>query len=156
VPYREHVLRAAGLIAGGGSAPYGVTKQGVVALSESLYLSLQQRNSLIKVSVLCPGMVRTNIINAERHRPAELRNEPVAMTPERQAGLAAFKAALEGSMPPEQVADAAFDAIQTEQFYVLPHREWTEAIRLRMDKLLQMENPQDPAATIMKFINRRE
>jgi NAD(P)-dependent dehydrogenase (short-subunit alcohol dehydrogenase family) len=43
---------AAGLIVGGGSAPYAVTKHAVVALSESLYSSLQQRNSLVKASVL--------------------------------------------------------------------------------------------------------
>ena len=74
---------ATGLIAGSTSAPYAVTKHAVVALSESLHLALQQRNSLVRVSVLCPGLVRTNIVNAERHRPTELRNEPVAMTPER-------------------------------------------------------------------------
>jgi NAD(P)-dependent dehydrogenase (short-subunit alcohol dehydrogenase family) len=76
---------AAGLIVGGGFAPYAVTKHAVVALSESLYLTLQQRNSLVKVSVLCPGLVRTNIANAERNRPAELRNDPVTMTPETAA-----------------------------------------------------------------------
>ena len=143
---------AAGLVVGGSSAPYAVTKHGVVALSESLYLSLQQRNSLVKVSVLCPGLVRTNIANAERNRPAELRNEPVAMTPQMQAGLAAFKAAIDASMPPTQVADVVFDSIKEEQFYILPHPEWTEVIRLQTDKLLRMENPQSPVATIMKLI----
>jgi len=146
---------AAGLIAGGFSAPYTVTKHAVVALSESLYLTLQQRNSLVKVSVLCPGLVRTNIANAERNRPPELRNEPVTMTPEMQAGLAAFKAAMEASMPPFQVADVVFDAIRKEQFYILPHPEWTEVIQLRTDKLLRMENPQSPAATVAKLINLR-
>jgi NAD(P)-dependent dehydrogenase (short-subunit alcohol dehydrogenase family) len=146
---------AAGLIVGGGSAPYAVTKHAVVALSESLYLSLQQRNSPVKVSVLCPGLVRTNIANAERNRPAELRNEPVTMTPEMQAGLAAFKAVMEAGMPPLQVADVVFDAIKKEQFYILPHPEWTEVIQLRTDKLLRMENPQSPAATVAKLINRR-
>jgi NAD(P)-dependent dehydrogenase (short-subunit alcohol dehydrogenase family) len=146
---------AAGLIVGGGSAPYAVTKHAVVALSESLHLTLQQRNSLVKVSVLCPGLVRTNIANAERNRPAELRNEPVTMTPEMQAGLAAFKAAIEASMTPLQVADVVFDAIKKEQFYILPNPQWTEVIRLRTDKLLRMENPQSPSATIVKLINRR-
>jgi NAD(P)-dependent dehydrogenase (short-subunit alcohol dehydrogenase family) len=145
----------AGLIVGGASAPYSVTKHAVVALSESLYLTLQQRNALVKVSVLCPGLVRTNIVNAERNRPAELRNEPVTMTPERQAGLAAFKAALEASMPPLQVADVVFEAIKKEQFYILPHPEWTEVIQLRTDPLLKMENPQSPAATVLKLLSRR-
>jgi NAD(P)-dependent dehydrogenase (short-subunit alcohol dehydrogenase family) len=146
---------AAGLIAGGGSAPYAVTKHAVVALSESLYLTLQQRNSLVKVSVLCPGLVRTNIVDAERNRPAELRNEPVAPTPEMQAGLAAFKAAVEASMPPLHVAGVVFDALEKEQFYIFTHPEWIEAIQLRTDRLLQMENPQSPTATVLKLINRR-
>jgi hypothetical protein len=63
--------------------------------------------------------VRTNIVNAERNGPAELRNEPVALSPELQAGLAAFKVAVEASMPPGQVADVVFDAIRKEQFYSL-------------------------------------
>jgi len=146
---------AAGLIVGGFSAPYAVTKHAVVALSESLHVTLQQRNSLIKVSVLCPGLVRTNILNAERHRPAKLRNEPVTMTPEMQAGLAAFKAAMEASMAPFQVANVVFDAIRKEQFYILSHPEWTEVIQLRTDKLLRMENPQSAAAAVAKLIHEK-
>jgi len=147
---------AAGLVVGNGSAPYAVTKHAVVALSECLYLSLQQRNSLVKVSVLCPGLVHTNIDSGERNRPAELRNEPVEITPQMQAGLAAFKAALEASMSPVRVADVVFEAIQNEQFYVLPRPEWMEAVQLRTDNLLRMENPQNPMATILKLISRRE
>jgi len=124
----------------------------VVALSESLYLALQQQNSLVKVSVLCPGLVRTNIADTERHRPAELRNEPAPLTPEMQAGLAAFKAIMEKATPPLQVADVVFDAIEKEQFYILSHPEWIEVIQLRTDKLLRMENPQNPHAAVMKII----
>jgi NAD(P)-dependent dehydrogenase (short-subunit alcohol dehydrogenase family) len=145
----------AGLIVSGFSAPYAVTKHAVVALSEGLYVTLQQRKSLVKVSVLCPGLVRTNIGDAERNRPAELRNEAVTMTPERQAALAAFKAAMEASMPPLEVADVVFDAIQKEQFYILSHPEWIEVVQLRTDRLLRMENPQSPAATVAKLISRR-
>jgi len=146
---------AAGLMVGGGTAPYSVTKHAVVALSESLYLTLQQRKSLVKVSVLCPGLVRTNIANAERNRPAELRNEPAMLTPEMQAGLAAFKAALDASMPPLQVADVVFEAIKNEQFYILTHPEWKEAIQLRTDKLLRMENPESPLPIVLKLIKPR-
>jgi NAD(P)-dependent dehydrogenase (short-subunit alcohol dehydrogenase family) len=143
---------AAGLVVGGFSAPYSVTKHAVVALSESLYLTLQKQNSLVKVSVLCPGLVRTNIADSERNRPAELRNEPVTLTPEMQAGQTAFKAILAASMPPLQVADVVFDAIEKEQFYILPHPEWTEVIQLRTDKLIRMENPQSPSAIIAKLV----
>lgn len=144
----------AGLIVGGFSAPYSATKHAVVALSESMYFALQQRNSLVHVSVLCPAMVRTNIAEVEQHRPEALRNEPVVMTPERAAGLAALKAAMEASMSPDKVADIVFDAIEKEQFYILTHPEWTEVIQLRTEKILKIENPQSPTATIMKLIRR--
>ncbi len=145
----------AGLIAGSGSAPYAATKHAVVGLSESLHFSLQQRNALLKVSVLCPGLVRTNIAEAARNRPEELRDAPVAMTPQMQAGLAAFKAALDASMPPDEVADAVFDAIRKEQFYILPDPAWVEVIQLRTDNLLRMENPQNATAAVIKIISRR-
>ena len=99
--------------------------------------------------------MRTRIADAKRNRPAELRNASATLTPEMQAGLAAFKAAIQAGMAPLEVADVVFDAIIKDQFYILPDPEWTEVIRLRTDKLLRMENPQSPAATIAKLINRR-
>jgi short-subunit dehydrogenase len=124
----------------------------VVALSESLYLSLQHRNSLVKVSVLCPGLVRTNIANSERNRPEELRDETVPLTPEMQAGRAAFESLVATSMPPNEVAEAVFDAIKKEQFYIVTHPEWMEVVRLRTAKLLQLENPESPLLLVMKVV----
>jgi len=80
-----------------------------VALYESVYLALQQRNSLVKIAVRCPGLVRTNISSAERNRPAEPHHEPVAMTPERpndaagadmREGRIAFRAGQARWLPP--------------------------------------------------------
>ncbi len=57
----------AGLISAG-SSPYSVTKYGVVALSERGCASeLGPRG--IGVSVLCPGVIRTNIMNSRRNLP---------------------------------------------------------------------------------------
>ena len=145
----------AGLIVGSLATPYSVTKHAVVALSENLHLTLQQRNALVKVSVLCPGFVRTNIANAERNRPAELQNELVEKTPQMQAGLNAFKAAIEAGVSPLQVADVIFEAIRQEQFYVLPNPEWMELIKLRTDALLRMENPRSPLSLLAKLSNPR-
>ena len=142
----------AGLVVGSGSAPYAVTKHAVVALSECLYLALEERQSRVKVSVLCPGLVRTNIINTERNRPAELRNEPVALSPKMEAGRAAFQAALEASMAPGQVAEMVFEAIGKEQFYILTDPKWMDVIRMRTEGLVRMENPQSPLGAIIKNI----
>jgi NAD(P)-dependent dehydrogenase (short-subunit alcohol dehydrogenase family) len=56
----------AGLIAGSGPA-YNVTKYGVVALSEGLRVTLAPRG--IGVSVLCPGFIRTRIMDSRRNIP---------------------------------------------------------------------------------------
>ena len=58
-----------GLIAGG-SPQYDVTKYGVVALSEGLREALAPRK--IGVSVLCPGVVRTQIFNFRRNVPQRI------------------------------------------------------------------------------------
>jgi NAD(P)-dependent dehydrogenase (short-subunit alcohol dehydrogenase family) len=145
---------AAGLISSGFSAPYAVTKHAVVALSENLFLTLQQRKSLVKVSVLCPGVVRTNIADVERNRPEDLRNEAVPLSEEMQARRTAMRAVIAAGMSPGEVADIVFDAIEKEKFYILTHPEWTEVIQLRMDNLIRMENPQSPAATIAKLVSK--
>ena len=154
----SHIINTssgAGLGVGGFSAPYAVTKHAVVALSESLYLSLQQRKAKVKVSVLCPGLVHTNIAEAERNRPVELRNEDIPLSPQMQAGRAAFQKLVDTSMPPDRVAEIVFDAIENERFYILTHPEWRELIRMRMDSLLKMENPQDPSTTIARLLSQR-
>jgi NAD(P)-dependent dehydrogenase (short-subunit alcohol dehydrogenase family) len=56
----------AGLIPGSGPA-YDVTKYGVVALSEGLRVALAPRG--IGVAVLCPGFIRTQIMNSRRNVP---------------------------------------------------------------------------------------
>jgi NAD(P)-dependent dehydrogenase (short-subunit alcohol dehydrogenase family) len=56
----------AGLISAANPS-YNVTKYGVVALSEALRVTLAPR--AIGVSVLCPGFVRTQIVNSRRNVP---------------------------------------------------------------------------------------
>jgi NAD(P)-dependent dehydrogenase (short-subunit alcohol dehydrogenase family) len=56
----------AGLIAGMNPS-YNVTKYGAVALSEGLRVALAPRG--IGVSVLCPGVIRTQIMNSRRNVP---------------------------------------------------------------------------------------
>jgi NAD(P)-dependent dehydrogenase (short-subunit alcohol dehydrogenase family) len=57
----------AGLISDGGNVTYNVSKYGVVALSEGLRGELAQRG--IGVSALCPGSVRTQIMDSVRNLP---------------------------------------------------------------------------------------
>jgi NAD(P)-dependent dehydrogenase (short-subunit alcohol dehydrogenase family) len=66
----------AGLISGASNA-YNVSKYGVVALSEGLRLELAPRG--IGVSVLCPGFIRTQIVNSRRNLPQRFEGTIPAM-----------------------------------------------------------------------------
>lgn len=143
---------AAGLVVGSGSAPYSATKHAVVALSENLSLALEQRSPLVKVSVLCPGFINTNIVNCESHRPVDLQNEPVEITPEIQARLDFMTAALKAGLSPLTVADQVFEAIREGKFYILTHPEWIKAVELRVNALLRLENPRNPEKTFLELM----
>ena len=134
-----------GLATGGGSI-YGVTKHAVTRLTEGLWYDLRAAGAPIGVSVLCPGMIATNIIGSARNRPAELRNEEAAATPEaaQRMQLVADLFAREG-MPPSEVAELVDDAIRADRFYVLTHPEAEkETVRARLEAILDEQSPPPP------------
>jgi NAD(P)-dependent dehydrogenase (short-subunit alcohol dehydrogenase family) len=131
----------AGLIYGENTI-YSVSKFGVVGLSESVQLELARDGQAIKVSVLCPGWVNTDINLAGRNRPTDLA--PVA-SPSRDpvhqmfADWVADQVA--NGLDPRAVGDQVLDAIRNERFYVLTHPEWQPLIEHRMKTVLSAGNP---------------
>ncbi len=138
----------AGLTYGPGQSIYKVSKHGVVSLSETLYYELALRGASLKVSVLCPGLVSTNILDAQRNRPARLQDASVKepLSPQAEAVVQRFQQAVREAMPPGQVADIVFEAIREERFYILTHPTWKAAIQVRMEDMLQERNPTLPRA----------
>lgn len=139
-----NISSLSGLIAYQPSAPYQVTKHAVVALSENLQLALERQQSLVKVSVLCPGWVRTGILDARRNQPDELHDAPVPLTPAMEEAWKTAQAAMEAGLPPEQVANQVFAAIEEERFYILTHPEHNSMIAERMNNILAGANPRMP------------
>jgi NAD(P)-dependent dehydrogenase (short-subunit alcohol dehydrogenase family) len=73
-----HIVNTAsmsGLVSMPGSGAYNVTKHGVVTLSETLHREFAERGAKVKVSVLCPGIVNTRILESARNRPKHLATE---------------------------------------------------------------------------------
>jgi NAD(P)-dependent dehydrogenase (short-subunit alcohol dehydrogenase family) len=131
----------AGLIAGAGDTVYTATKFGVVGLSESLHHELAYvSGGKLKVSVLCPALTNTNIIDAGRNHPAGPPPAPVEGSPE-AAGLQMIREIFKGGMPPSEVAQQVFDAIVAGRFYVLTHPEHNPAIRARVDAVVGATPP---------------
>ncbi len=139
----SHVVNTAsmaGLVAGEGA--YGVTKFGVVALSESLHFDLERAGARTKVSVLCPGYVATNIMESERNRPVELENaSPSPTDPMAEAFVEWFREQLQNGLEPRSVGEQVLSAIREERFYILTHPEWNSMIEHRMKRILDGQNP---------------
>jgi NAD(P)-dependent dehydrogenase (short-subunit alcohol dehydrogenase family) len=130
----------AGLMPGRGI--YGVTKQAVVALSESLYNDLKVMDAKIGVSVLCPGWVDTNIIDASRNRPAELsRTVDAVPDPQREQIDNVVRNLLKTGLQPSAVADQVFEAIREDKLYIITHPDMDFLIKERFDNILSRTNP---------------
>ncbi len=138
-----HIVNTAsiyGLTNGPGSGIYKASKHAVVAISETLYHELAQRTQRVRVSVLCPGFVSTRIQEAERNRPAELRNAPGTRRPrtaEEQAWGQLLNQRITGGTPPVTIAARVFDAIRADRFYILPNPEWKSAVRKRIQRIIE-------------------
>ena len=118
------------------NGPYGVSKYGVVTISEALAQGLAAANANIGASVLCPGFVNTQIGDAERNRPDAYDNPD---NPERK-GLG-IEALMSGSKPPEELASQVFEAIRSDQFYILPHSGWDDMVRDHAAAIVAREGP---------------
>jgi NAD(P)-dependent dehydrogenase (short-subunit alcohol dehydrogenase family) len=138
----------AGLTSYSGTGVYQTSKHAVVSLSENLHHDLTNQEAKIKVSVLCPGLVNTRIIDSERNRPESLQNEGVDEPPSREEKLALqiWERSLSRGISPEQVADDVFQALREGKFYILTHPKQSHMIQTRMDDILQGRDPTDSLA----------
>ncbi len=114
--YLLNTASAAGLLTQMDSGPYAVSKHAAVALAEWLAINYGDRG--VKVSVLCPQAVRTNILG-----------DPSALA-DREGGR---QAGGDGVLEPEDAARACLEAMRAERFLVLPHAEVATYFKRKAD-----------------------
>lgn len=133
----------AGLVSASGTSTYTVSKHAVVALSEVLHGDLAGEGAGVGVSVLCPSYVNTNIYKFDRNRPGEETEQPSAeQLAEQQAMEEMVSEFFKTALSPDKVAEQVFDAIVSEQFYVLTHPEGSKAqVEMRMRAVLNGKEP---------------
>ena len=131
----------AGLLSAPFAATYCVAKHGVVTLSESLHRELAQVGSKVKVSVLCPAWVKTQLMDGDRNRPRELQNASDQATLQATMMNEVFRQLVASGTDPGEIGDIVVDAIRDEKFYILPHPEWKEQVRVRMEDILEGRIP---------------
>ena len=135
-----HVVNTAsmaGHMAIPGLSVYTATKFAVVGISETMRADLAAQD--IGVSVLCPGVVNTNIFTSERNRPEDMPGTNFALLAEADASLAEQSARLEelrnSALKPAVVGDMVLHAIRENEFYVFSHPELKPMVDARQEEI---------------------
>ena len=109
-------------------------------MSEGLALELQPLG--IGVTVLCPGWVRTRIMESARNRPERYGPNPVSSAASPVA--AQFAELVRTGMDPRDVASRVFAAIRDNERYVFTHPEMRGAAEERFRRILSAFNKTTP------------
>jgi NAD(P)-dependent dehydrogenase (short-subunit alcohol dehydrogenase family) len=143
-----HIVNTAS-IAGlmtGFSAPYDASKHAVVALSEDLYNEVNSANLPIGVSVLCPGWVRTNLMDSERNWPSHLGEVP-AGNPLTEIAMGHVRRAIDEATTPAAIADQVVHAVESGRFWVIPHDDFLDMAIRRWERISERLDPEPPEHT---------
>lgn len=125
-----------------GFAPsYDASKHAVVAISEDLYAAMQVAGLPVGVSVLCPGWVRTGILDAERNWPDAMGDVP-PLAPTAEVTVPHVRRAVDHGMEPSAVADLVADAVAADRFWVLTDPDFTAVALRRWQGIADGANPQ--------------
>jgi NAD(P)-dependent dehydrogenase (short-subunit alcohol dehydrogenase family) len=118
----------AGMVSGSGNS-YNVTKYGVVALSEGLRVELAPRG--IGVSVLCPGFIRTKIVDSTRNLPERFAEATASADPSAAVWLNNIRERVAGGIDPNYVGDLVREAIEGDWPYIFTDNEFEPFIEMR-------------------------
>jgi NAD(P)-dependent dehydrogenase (short-subunit alcohol dehydrogenase family) len=121
--YLLNTASAAGLLTQVGSMGYTITKHAAVALAE--WLAVTHHHQGIRVAVVCPQAVRTNIT----------ANSPDARVADPSSDGPLGVASSDGVLEADDVARECIEAIAAERFWVLPHPEVARYVAQKADDI---------------------
>jgi short-subunit dehydrogenase len=134
-----HVVNTAsldGIVTVPNVASYIASKHAITGLSETVYRELAIAGSNVGLSVLCPGVIETNIRRSARNWATRLGPPPPLNANE---GVEFYEV-----MAPERVAEIVFEAIAERRFWIVTHTEqYAPAIRARAEGIIAGANPDD-------------
>ncbi len=117
-----------------GFGAYAAAKSAVVAFSEAMRLELAPHG--IGVSILCPGIVDTNIHTSDLAGPPPSRQSADAATDDASTIDPDFPDHLMRIISPHEAAAIALAGVARDQFYILTHPEWRPIIEQRFRTIL--------------------
>ncbi|MEE8817130.1 MAG: SDR family NAD(P)-dependent oxidoreductase [Lachnospiraceae bacterium] len=135
----------AGIMTTGSAVMYHSTKFAGVAASESTYLALRQRGlSRIHVHCLMPAFIQTRVHETDRDRPERfaIDDDPFYQSEEYLTGIERSTEQVTRGMPIDYVGKCVFTAVEEERFYIFTHPESQMAAGMRIQRMVNGENPQ--------------
>jgi NAD(P)-dependent dehydrogenase (short-subunit alcohol dehydrogenase family) len=125
-----HIVNTAsvnGVVGSPLAGPYSATKFAAVGISEVLAAEL--KDTPIGVSVLCPGWVKTRMLEVGRNRPAHYGGPFRIATDSANAERnARYAKALETGLDPADVAQLVLGAIEARRLFVFTHPDTSAAV----------------------------
>jgi NAD(P)-dependent dehydrogenase (short-subunit alcohol dehydrogenase family) len=118
----------AGLMSGPGLEPYNATKHAVVTMSESWRSQLAPQG--IGVSVLCPGVVRTNIMDGRRNRQARYTTEGTSDASRQIIGDQGRNFIQQG-LDPDIVGELVVEFVRANEPYIITDPRWLPFVERR-------------------------
>jgi NAD(P)-dependent dehydrogenase (short-subunit alcohol dehydrogenase family) len=124
-----HIVNTAsvgGFLSAPGLGVYCTTKFAVVGFSDALRMELAPDR--IGVSVLCPGNVRTNLLEADRNRPPEWSHS---------GGRAdSLQPAIDAGVDPVDLGDPVLRGIRSQAPYIFTHADYRDPFERRFRAVL--------------------
>lgn len=131
------------------SNAYNVSKHAVVCLTEGMYKDFRVMGAKLSASALCPGWIRTQIMEAERNRPAQFgaRTDPSTLGLGMQQFRDRVRNFVDTGYEPSEIAKQVIDAVREDRFYVMPVQPWImELVKTRLQDVIEQRNPTLPPA----------
>jgi NADP-dependent 3-hydroxy acid dehydrogenase YdfG len=123
---------------------YHSSKHAVLAMTETLAQELSFLDEKIRVSVVCPGAVKTAVMEADRNRPDELARQGGANETGTKL-LDVYRRSIEHGLSAEDVASSIIEGIKADQFYIFPHPEVAGLAQNRVEAIKADQYPEfDP------------
>jgi short-subunit dehydrogenase len=107
-----------------------------MAFSECLYHDLKNINANIQVAVVCPGGVKTNILDSKQDETLSTLNN------DQQHFLIKFAKLIKKGMSPDTVAEIIFAGLEHKQFYIFTHPEMISIVEQRLQAVVNQNAPQ--------------
>lgn len=129
----------AGLLSTAANGVYATTKHAVVGLTDALRQELAPHG--IGASVLCPGTVDTKINHSARNRQSAFGAGGSDLTPQQ---LALLDQSMSLGWSPRQIGDYVLAAIREDRHYILPHGEFKDTYRKKVEAILDSFSDEPP------------